>query len=163
MALKRRKSVSCSAMDVRSARVLADGTVVCEQGTRELVVRFGKPIRARWTVIGEHYLEGGRMKRREAQSNEQGTAPLCKLMETYPDLYNFLTDTQWDDGKPRETGTMLLFVQEGRYKVALNDRDADASAFVSGRTLTELLLAVEEAITDPTVEWRSKDSPRKKR
>jgi hypothetical protein len=103
------------------------------------------------------------MKRREAQNSLPGKAASDKLSEGYPSLTEFLIEVLWEDGKPRETGTVLLFVQEGRWKACLNDRDADASCFVSARTLGELLAVMDAAIEDPSVEWRDRGQSTKRR
>lgn len=80
----------------------------------------------------------------------------CEMMRRCPHLHTFLVDTTWDDGEPRETGTVLIFCDGGRVKACLNDRALDRSVFVTGTTLWGLLDALEEGLEHNALEWRSK-------
>jgi len=73
-----------------------------------------------------------------------------------PTLFQFLTDDHWDDGSPREPGTLLLFADGGRFKACLNDRDSGSSVFVSGVSLEAILEALEEGLAGDSLEWRAK-------
>lgn len=86
----------------------------------------------------------------------------CKLAERFPTLWEFLTSSKWEDGGERCTGTMTLMAEQGMVKAALNDRDAGASCFVSGRTLSSLLEAVEKGLDGASLEWRVKRDERPK-
>lgn len=74
----------------------------------------------------------------------------------WPYLSAFLADTVWDDGTQRETGTLLIFVQEGYLKVCLNDRAANRSAFVTGPTINMLFDACEAGLEGDSLDWRKK-------
>lgn len=71
-----------------------------------------------------------------------------------PDLHDRLCETAWDDGKPRKTDTLLLFVENGRWKAHLHDRDGKRGAFVTGESWEEVLEAVNRAIQLSSLEWR---------
>lgn len=86
---------------------------------------------------------------------------LCELAVKWPTMWEFLSLTLWPDGKSRSTGTILFFVEQGRVKANLNDRDAGVSTFVSGTSLSQCLEAVEAGLSDDSLEWRErKDGPR---
>jgi hypothetical protein len=79
----------------------------------------------------------------------------------FPTMWEFLSLSQWPDGKPRLTGTILLFVEQGRVKANLNDRDAGVSTFVSGTSFTLCLAAMETGLNEDSLEWRErKEAPR---
>jgi hypothetical protein len=80
----------------------------------------------------------------------------CELTTLYPTLAEFLWRAKWEDGASRSTGTITLMVDSGMYKAAVNDRDSELSAFVSGRNLTGLLEAIERGLTEGSLEWRTK-------
>lgn len=100
------------------------------------------------------------MKRGKRSGSGGGTGGVpdcsCEFATAYPTLAAFLSEGTWEDGAPRETGTITLLWEEGLWKAALNNRDASQSAFVSGRTLGALFEAVEKGIYDDELEWRTK-------
>ncbi len=106
------------------------------------------------------------LKRRVVTSDGSGQ-PLasyasCKLAERFPTLWEFLTLSLWPDGTERCTGTMTLMAEGGMVKAALNDRDVSASCFVSGKTFTSLLEAIEKGLDGESLEWRAKRDDRPK-
>lgn len=88
----------------------------------------------------------------------------CPLLAKFPTLGEFLSMSHWPGGEPRETGTITLLFDAGQVKAALNDRDANVSAFVSAETLTGVLKAIEEGLTEGKLDWRAKKeySPKKR-
>lgn len=74
----------------------------------------------------------------------------------WPFLSAFLAQTQWDDGTIRETGTLLLFVQEGYLKCCLNDRAMDRSAFVTGASINCLFDLCEAGLEKGDLDWRKR-------
>lgn len=74
--------------------------------------------------------------------------------EVCPRLLEHLTCRVWDDGTPRETSTLLLFTEEGRWKCCFNDRALGRQAFVTGATLEGLLLALERGVESDGLDWR---------
>lgn len=81
-----------------------------------------------------------------------------ELSLTHPTLHSYLTLTTWDDGTPRTTSTLLIFVDQGTLKLCLNDRDLNRSAFFSGTTLAMALADVETALCSGCADWRGKRS-----
>lgn len=78
----------------------------------------------------------------------------CPLSERWPALAEFLSSGAWDNGDPRERGTMLLVWSDGRWRAWLNDKDTGAAAWMSGETLSEVLDDASEALREGSLEWR---------
>jgi len=72
----------------------------------------------------------------------------------YPALYEFLRETQWDDGKPRKTGTFLVTVDQGSLKMVLHDRDGRRCAWMTAETMADLLRRADESLSSQSTEWR---------
>lgn len=94
---------------------------------------------------GEKQVGGGRMTADAADD---------PLVLAYPVLWSFLTDRTWDDGSPREPGSMLLFEQDGMMKSMLRDRNDSTCLWVAARGLTLLLGTLEASLCDPGADWR---------
>lgn len=73
----------------------------------------------------------------------------------YPATHEFLAMTVWDDGKPRQTGTVMLLAEEGLWKAWVHDRDAKRSAWISGHTVEALLALLEQGLLGATMAWRT--------
>lgn len=78
----------------------------------------------------------------------------CEISVLYPTVMEFLSLQAWEDGTSRLTGTMTLMSDQGTLKAALNDKDAGLSCFVSARSLTGLLEALEKGLGTGSLEWR---------
>jgi len=76
------------------------------------------------------------------------------FMSHYPALLEFLTLRQWEDGTPRETGTLTLFQGPDGLQAALNDKDGGLVAFVTDRSFTGLLGCLERGLGDGSLQWR---------
>lgn len=79
-------------------------------------------------------------------------SPSCKR---FPGLSEFLGATIYPDGTDRIPGTIALFVAEGKWKAALNDRDQEMSLYVSGDSPQSVLEALEKQLTKEEADWRS--------
>lgn len=79
-----------------------------------------------------------------------------------PSLYEFLSVPKWPDGTSRSTGTVMIFFEGGYWKCWVHDRDSYQGAFVSARTLPELLLEVEEAVATGKGDWRADKGSKRK-
>jgi len=77
-----------------------------------------------------------------------------------PFITAFLTQTSWEPGVSRRTGSLLVCAEDGRWKCWVNDRDALRSAWVSADCLLDLLNTVERGLSEDRLEWRG---DRKKR
>lgn len=80
-------------------------------------------------------------------------------MSQYPFVVDFMRQLHWEDGKARKPGTILLTVEDGRWKAWLHDNDASASAWLSGATLTGLFESMEDMLASGGGEWR-RDRPK---
>ena len=89
---------------------------------------------------------------KSVSSNE--TLTPSKLFASMPALWEFLTVERWEDEATRTTGTLLMFCEDGKVKLCLNDRDQDLVGFVTGSTLEEVLKVAEKSLVDDTVDWR---------
>jgi hypothetical protein len=92
-----------------------------------------------------------------------GPVPEPAPFSSFPAVLEFLTLLTWPDGTSRSSGTILTFHEQGCWKLCLNDRDAEESCFVSGRTLLEAFRQAEEAICLGTGDWRSRKGKTKGR
>lgn len=72
----------------------------------------------------------------------------------FPRLLEHMSDESWEDGSARETSTLTLKVEAGRWNVALNDRCAKASGYVTADTMEGALEALETALEECRVDWR---------
>lgn len=72
----------------------------------------------------------------------------------YPKLLSHLSETVWEDGKQRKTSTMLLMVENGRWKAFFHDRDAKRGFWVTAESWEWLLESLEAAVESSSTEWR---------
>lgn len=77
-----------------------------------------------------------------------------------PLLFDHLTASVWDDGSPRERSSLTVFADAGVWKVALNNRDAGLTAFVTAETVEACLEDLEEGLFASTLPWRPSLYPR---
>jgi len=78
----------------------------------------------------------------------------------WPALCSHLFDNKYDDGTPRVTSTLMILAELGVLKVCLNDRDAERSAWVSGRGVDEALDALEVGLVEDRLDWRARPPSR---
>lgn len=74
--------------------------------------------------------------------------------ERYPLLYEHLTSLTWEDGKPREVSTLLLFAEHGLWKACLNDRAEGRAVFLADQSIAGLLEALETGLRVGDLDWR---------
>jgi len=72
----------------------------------------------------------------------------------YPALCEYLALTKWEDGKPRETSTLLIFVGDGGLVGGLNDRANGQTLWVTEDSIQGLLDGIEEHLREGTGVWR---------
>lgn len=72
----------------------------------------------------------------------------------YPTVLRFLTLQTYADGERRVPGSITLFWDAGVLKAAVNDKDAEMSAFVSGAGLAGLLASIEDGLVEDRLDWR---------
>jgi len=77
----------------------------------------------------------------------------------FPTLWEYLSGDCWDDGSPRVTATMLVFVEDGMVKVCVNDRALQRKCWMTGRSPEAAFSALEAALAQGNVEWRPDKQP----
>lgn len=101
---------------------------------------------------------GSVLKRRTASGGD-GQSPdglgVCPVLDPLPGVREMLVETRYPDGQPRQTSTLLLFVEAGVVKACLRDRDQGQSAWSSGVSVIDALEALEAGLQADTVQWRA--------
>jgi len=77
-----------------------------------------------------------------------------EMCAEHPDLYAFMRETVWSDGKKRSTGTLTISVEGRVIKCSTHDRDGKRYFWLTGDTLKGLLASIDRALRDDTAEWR---------
>lgn len=97
------------------------------------------------------------ISRRPKQDERAGGGPcatLAGLILQYPLLHEQLTADTFDDGGPRKTATLLLFVDEGCLKGCLNDRAEQQTLWASAVGVEGVLAGLEGMLGDEVPGWR---------
>lgn len=76
----------------------------------------------------------------------------------YPNLTEYLVTSRWADGSIRQTSTLSIFTDGVSLKVVLNDRDNNRSAFFCEETFDDSLAAIEAALANDRVDWKSRSA-----
>lgn len=71
-------------------------------------------------------------------------------------LTEWLVENVWEDGTTRETSTLLVFMEEGRWKGCLHDRDGHRSVFLTAGSPEDLFKALDEGLREDSLDWRAK-------
>lgn len=77
-----------------------------------------------------------------------------EFAKDYPALHEYLTAETYDDGSPRQTSTMLFFVEDGGFKLCFCDRDLDRTVWAHDDSIEECLLSLEAVLSSGTAVWR---------
>jgi len=87
-----------------------------------------------------------------------------KLMKQMPCLHDFLTVSSVR-GKPRQTGSLFIFCDQGSFKACLTDRQSDLTCWEARDSFTDLLGALETTLKEGGKQaWRKKqDKPARKK
>lgn len=75
------------------------------------------------------------------------------FVDLYPHLAEFLVKSR-GDGQKATTGTITLFLEQGQFKLCLNDRPLSRSTFISGGSLQQALAAADAALGSHRIKWR---------
>jgi len=107
------------------------------------------------------------LPRKAAAANGSESSTLKSLdagqLTQYCELWGFLTQTQFEDGKPRRTGRISLSFESGMLGLLLTDEETGQYAFLNGRSLDDLLADAELRLADGSLNWRpSRYGSRKK-
>jgi len=107
------------------------------------------------------------LQKRAPTESGNGVSPAWAFapsdMDRWPALLEFTTSRAWPDGSLRQSGTLLLFADEGRLKVCLSDRDQGLVAFVTGDGVLSLLDAAEQMLREGDGDWRPQRQGKKGR
>lgn len=106
------------------------------------------------------------MRRDPDQKPSASSDAVCDLSVSAADIQSvveYITTDTWEDGSSRETSTVTAFSDDGVVKLCLNDRDRERTCWVSGRTLLEALIRLEEALRSGVVDWRRAGKPKGRR
>lgn len=76
------------------------------------------------------------------------------LEKSHPAIYTMMAATVDDDGKPRQTSTLTIVMEDGLVKGGLKDRDRNASIWRSSKSLKGLFDALEGALMSGEADWR---------
>lgn len=101
-----------------------------------------------------------------AEKNGQPGADLPKdtmFQKDYPALWQFMTADEYEKDKPRQRSSLMVFVEEGAFKIRLSEETKNCSCWVTGPTFLEALDALEKRITSANPEWRSSGKKKGKR
>jgi len=74
--------------------------------------------------------------------------------DQFPHVSAFWEQATYDDGSPRQSGTIIIFVQDGMLKACVSDRDNGRSAFVTAPTFQALWELIEHGLAEAKLEWR---------
>lgn len=96
--------------------------------------------------------------RREVSANDAIGTPAAEadtaFAKSWPTLHAFLTETAWEDGSPRETAKLSVWCEGGYWKGAINDQDAEASAYTSKTSFKAVLDSLEKGLVNDSLDWR---------
>jgi len=76
--------------------------------------------------------------------------------DEFPNLYDHLFATTYEDGSGRMTSTMLIFSENGVLKLCLNDRDNGRSVFITATEFLSLFSVIETGLASNSLDWRSR-------
>lgn len=114
-----------------------------------------------WSCVSDDQKEGwiAMALKKPTASQNRGPAvasPDLDLFESCPVLRGYLVDRVYEDGSPRATATLTLFLNDqGALGGTLKDRDNDRALFGVGMSLEELGESLEEQLASANPPWRA--------
>ncbi len=72
----------------------------------------------------------------------------------YPVLWQYLTQSRWEDGTERKTSSVTMFYDAGQLKGVLKDRETSHALWAAGDGPESLFGVMEALLNDPTAVWR---------
>jgi len=106
------------------------------------------------------FVQRGRSGEGGASVGGGGPSEVCAA--DIPALVEYLTLDHYEDGASRETATLLIFAEEGRFKGCLNDRQEERVCWVSSGSLLGLIAELEANLEAGTADWRRSWKSKKK-
>lgn len=96
----------------------------------------------------------------EGSERPASAAEDTEFQGLYPSLWDQLSALAYDDGTPRQTASLTIFVEDGQVKLCLGDREEGRTGWCSGRSLSEALGRLDEALRCDRIDWRkSRERP----
>jgi len=92
---------------------------------------------------------------KEALQAVQLPPPSTGWIGKVPGIAEYLSATRWEDGTPRQPSTLTLFIEDGRCKVALNDRTLSRSCYATGESFEACIKAIENHLQAADADWRA--------
>jgi len=106
------------------------------------------------------------MKKRDA--TPQGEVAKASVADAtfekrFPRIFEYMTLLHFDDGTARELSKVSLFVENGKFKAALNDHAERCSLYVAADSVDGVLKALEASLGQENPEWRAWNHNTKKK
>lgn len=106
------------------------------------------------SLVGDYLMSFLERSYSRSNGRSSGSPPDdSTFLASYPALFEYLTASSVGE-QARETSTVTLFVEDGRFKLWLNDRDRAQGACVSSGTFAEALDQLEEGLAEGGLDWR---------
>lgn len=80
----------------------------------------------------------------------------------YPALWEYMTLLQFEDGSPRKTTTVKLFLGDYGLQGMIDDRENEQVAFVTADSLESVFQALETGLREGRLDWRASFTAKKK-
>lgn len=105
------------------------------------------------------------VKRPELQPGMVGAEkPLVgAFLSDYPTVWSYLTESKWDDGKPRERATILIVCDGGVAKLWLGDNANKRTCWTTGESLEQAFTLLEDSLAHNSASWRPMEDKRQQR
>jgi len=79
---------------------------------------------------------------------------LLEMRETRPAIAEYLSLLVYPDGSDRTPSTLLVLIENGRFKLCLSDRDTGRSLWVTAESIEEGIASLDEDLQLGTADWR---------
>lgn len=79
----------------------------------------------------------------------------AELAAEMPALHEYLTAVAYADGTKRDTSTVNVFTEEGRWKAALHDKDNRRSLYCTADTFSDALQGIDAMLAEGEAPWRA--------
>lgn len=91
-----------------------------------------------------------------ADADKGGTVPgvLTGVLVDSPAVTEYLAVGAYPDGTARERAVISIFIEEGRVKCCLNDRDTGRTLWRSAGGIEACIGLIDDAIAEGTADWR---------
>lgn len=113
---------------------------------------FGLSVESRRCTMNTFF---SRPKAASSPVGDRGNGGVDKDLEgSCPTLANYLGSDTWPDGEVRQRSSMVIFYEDGVYKMCLSERDTNMTLWAASKDLLGLFGAMEARLTEPVVDWR---------